>query len=121
MRGIIEAAPSSSDPNMLGAGDYRRFDRVLIQVHAEIVVEGHHYLCETCDIGLGGCLIATLERAPDQRLVNREGTIWLDFEDTIIEIDMVVLRVVDNTIGVGFQSSDLDKLMKLKRVLSRYI
>lgn len=95
----------------------RREERKATSIHVELVAGGYHYQGHSKNISGSGVLMTVESGFPSDTLNGQHGTIWLDFDDMIIDFNCIVMRVRGVDVAVMFNDGDLDKVIAVKKRL----
>ena len=98
--------------------DRRQEVRKATRIHVELVAGGHHFQGFSKNISGSGVLMTVESAFPAESLTGGHGTVWLDFEDIIIDFSCIVVRVRGVDVAVMFNDGDVDKVIALKKRLA---
>ena len=99
--------------------DERRQEiRKATRIHVELVAGGHHFQGFSKNISGSGVLMTVESGFPPDTISGQHGTVWLDFDDMIIDFSCIVVRVRGVDIAVMFNDGDVDKVIAVKKRLA---
>jgi len=97
----------------------RKHERKFAEIHAELVVESLHLQGATINISENGCLIQVcVDGVLPAGLTNKSASLWLAWEDKIVESTARIVRVDHNLLALEVVAVDIEGACLIKSKFS---
>ncbi|MDH5434528.1 MAG: PilZ domain-containing protein [Gammaproteobacteria bacterium] len=95
----------------------RHFNRVTFNTSASFYVDGKEYKCNIIDLSIHGALIEVVDKISIKKGTKCHLDIPLSDDDQQIKIDLEVMHLNGNKLGLMNQQIGLDSITYLRRVV----